>query len=124
MPRTVVSVTRSQGNDRTIGRVFWNTSDTLLGSCPLAGASAGWRTSGLRRRGGATKVPIEKGYAIRFDRDISQCVPQASFDRMGGGASEILVGPDSEDPNTVVVEPLDEKGNHVLRPFYLAVFCP
>ncbi len=67
-------------------------------------------------------VPIEKGYAVDFDRDVSNCNYQVTLDRSTGIATP-LVGPLEGDPDGVIVEPLDGNEDHVLRQFYLAVFC-
>ncbi|HVW46980.1 MAG TPA: hypothetical protein VHA76_08005 [Solirubrobacterales bacterium] len=72
---------------------------------------------------GVTGIPpSEKAYAVDFDRDVGDCNFQVTLDRTSGTAS-VVVGPLEGDPDGVVVEPLDSNGNHVLRPFYLAVFC-
>ncbi|HEY1854747.1 MAG TPA: hypothetical protein VGG40_09175 [Solirubrobacterales bacterium] len=72
---------------------------------------------------GVTRVvPVEKAYAVEFDRDVSGCNFQVTLERSTGGGS-VIVGPFEGNPNAVIIEPLDSTEGHTTRAFYLAVLC-
>jgi hypothetical protein len=94
---------------------------TVLWAMVLEDGTLG-RGSGVNQ---VSKAGLDNNYAVIFDRDVSQCVYQATVgtEESGSADGQATVAPRVLQSNGVYIETRDASGAAAARPFHLSVFC-